>query len=142
MTRVEHIRASLVAMITDLRRPDGSLVLASTFDHVPKDLLKLPAATLEFTGIDQEYTSTGGGADVRWKFELVIYLNIAADRAVRVQDDLGDALYALAAALRDDPTLSGLVDIVNLSDGEKPTVLEGGGYIMKTVELIATTEEA
>ncbi len=136
-SKAELIAEAIEALLTNL----AGFTFRKTFDHVPKDLVSLPAATVQFVGLDQSFEATGGLASVRWKFEVSIYIDLAAKRPRKAEADLASALISIASAIRSDPTLDGLVELLDLEDGEKPEPIPEAGYYLKTISIVATTEE-
>jgi hypothetical protein len=142
METPERIEQAFVAM---LERVDG---LRHALDHEPKDLPRLPCATMLFLRGFQADRETGPAQDVLWEWRIHLYVDLGRDWA-GAQRELKQLLPRVLKLVRDDPTLDGTCDHAVLVDlGEEPVFATDDqdrtrtAWLLKKLMLRAETIEA
>jgi hypothetical protein len=115
--------------------------VATTVDHEPQTLPRLPCVTLLWVGLSQDDVETGPRTENRWTWRINLYLQLQDYR--RAQDQLKDIVPQLLAITRRDPSLGGTVDWARIADdGQDPVFGDQAGFLRKSLLLtVETTEE-
>jgi hypothetical protein len=144
---IDSIETALVATIeaADVPAPTAEdpnarrRVLLDVHPVELPDLGQLPAGTLLFAGPAQQDGATGGLTDNEWRWIFRIYVSVQDFRIG--QQQMKDAIPAVLAALRRNPTLNDTCDRLVIRDRGDPQYLRTRKQLVKTLELVAETEE-
>lgn len=137
---IDRIETALVAVLKGARVEGAPApVLVDVHPVELPDVGRLPAGTLLFAGPTQEDGATGGVTDNGWRWILRVYAGVQDFRLG--QQQMKDAVPAILTALRRDPTLGDTCDRLVIRDRGDPQYLRSRKQLVKTMELVAETEE-
>lgn len=133
--------ANLAAIETEIvNRLDALSGINSALDHEPKNLGKLPCATLLLTRAAQEEVFTGPLTEVTWEWRVTLYVQLSDFKSA--QDQLKALMVPVLTILHADHQLGGLVERSWITDdGEAPIFDVEAGVLMKFFSLSAITTE-
>lgn len=133
MADLELIESNVVSNlknITDLK---------AIYDHEPKNMPSLPAATLFFDGFEQDEASIRSKR-VNWRWVVRVYVRLYdADQA---QSDIKNLIQSVRKELAKDPRLGASCDFHAITRGEVFASLDQNNvHMMAELTLTATTTE-
>jgi hypothetical protein len=113
--------------------------LKKVYDHEPKNMPVLPAATLFFDGFGQD-DSSSRSKRVDWRWVLRIYIRL--HDAEQAQSEIKSLISNARKELAKDPTLGGSCDFQSLTRGEVFASLDQNNvHLMAELTLTVQTTE-
>jgi hypothetical protein len=113
--------------------------IKSVFDHEPKGITQLPAATMFFDGFS-ESDQASRRKTINWRWDIRIYIPIRDEE--RAQNEIKEILLATMSQLRKDPTLGNTCLYQSVASGEIFVVAEQNkAHMMTELQLVAVTYE-
>jgi hypothetical protein len=115
--------------------------VASSVDHEPKNLPRMPCVTMLWVGLAQDDLETGPRTENRWTWRINLYIQLQDYK--RAQDDLKAIVPELLAITRRNPDLDATVAWATIADnGNDPIFGDQAGFLRKSLLLtVNTTEE-
>ncbi|MDC3414268.1 hypothetical protein [Terrihalobacillus insolitus] len=114
--------------------------LKNVYDHEPKSLSTLPAATIFFDGFSQS-DSASRRKSVDWRWTLRVYVRI--QDAEQAQADIKNLMVEVRKALASDPSLGGNCNFNQITRGEVFVSLDQNNvHVMGEMTLTANTYES
>lgn len=111
----------------------------NVYDHEPKSLSPLPAATIFFDGFEQS-DQASRRKTVDWRWTLRVYVRI--QDAEQAQSDIKKLMVDVRKALASDPTLGGNCNFNTIRRGEVfVSTDQNNVHIMGDMTLTANTYE-
>lgn len=127
---IETNIVSTLQLVTELQK---------VYDHEPKSLIALPAATLFFDGFGQQ-DQANRRKTVNWRWVVRLYVKLG--EAEKAQNDLKTLVINTLNRLRSNPTLGSSCLFHNVTNGEIHVMMDQNNpHLIAEMFLEATTHE-
>jgi hypothetical protein len=114
--------------------------VALPYEPAQQRLPTMPCVTILFSGIEQEDQMTGPAQELRWHFDVQVYVSFAD--AQRAQDEMIAIVPELVRIIRVNPSLDGTCELAVIEDGlAAPELGQDDRWLRKRLHLNCRLEE-